>query len=119
MGKKSITPTETQLHLEIEELRSRLTETEEALNAIRHGDVDAIVVTGSDGDKVFSLASAETPYRIIVEEMNEGAVSLSTDGTILYCNRRFAEIVSIPIEQLVGSNFARFVINAIRYKRKK
>jgi PAS domain S-box-containing protein len=110
MGKKSITPTETQLRLEIEELRSRLTETEEALNAIRHGDVDAIVVTGSDGDKVFSLASAETPYRIIVEEMNEGAVSLSTDGTILYCNRRFAEIVSIPIEQLVGSNFARFVI---------
>jgi PAS domain S-box-containing protein len=109
MAKKSITPKEEQLLHENEVLRSRLNETMETLNAIRNGDVDVIVVTGSDGEKVFSLASAETPYRIIVEEMNEGAASLSADGTILYCNRRFAELVSVPVEQIVGSNFARFI----------
>jgi PAS domain S-box-containing protein len=109
MWEKAGTKTEKQLLLENEELRLRLTEAEEALNAIRNGEVDAIVVSGTDGEKVFSLASAETPYRIIVEEMNEGAVSLSPDGTILYCNRRFAEIVSTPSEKIIGSDFIRFV----------
>jgi PAS domain S-box-containing protein len=109
MGKISMTKTKNQLLLENEELRSRLTEAEEALNAIRNGEVDAIVVSGPEGEKVFTLTSAETPYRIIVEEMNEGSVALSEDGTILYCNRRFAELVSTPLEQIMGSNFIRFV----------
>jgi len=116
MARKIVTKTETRLRLENEELRSRLTEAEEALTAIRNGEVDAIIVTGPDSEKIFSLASAETPYRIIVEEMNEGAVSLSADGTILYCNPRFAELVSIPIEQIVGSNFVRFVAESEKPK---
>src|SRR5512140_2907568 len=80
-------------------LRSKLQEAEETLNAIRDGEVDAIVVSGKGGEKIFSLASAETPYRIILEEMNEGAVIVSKNGLILYCNKRFSEIVAIPHEQ--------------------
>ena len=74
------------LLLENKELRLRLNEVEETLNAIRNGDVDAIIVDGTAGEQVFSLHSAETPYRIIIEEMNEGAVSLTRDGIILFCN---------------------------------
>jgi len=106
---KKENPVEMQLRSENEELRQQLNEAVETLDAIRNGKVDAIIVSGDDGDKIFSLGSAETPYRIIVEEMNQGSVSLSANGIILYCNRRFAELVSLPSEQIVGSDFARFV----------
>ena len=85
--------TKEQLIAENEGLRSRLNEMEEAIAAIRNGEVDAIVVSGKQGEQVYSVSSAETPYRTFIEKMSEGAVTLSKEGTILYCNLRFAEIV--------------------------
>jgi hypothetical protein len=66
------------VRLELEDLRQRLQEAEETLGAIRSGEVDALVVSGPSGEKVFTLEGAEHPYRVLVESMNEGAVSLST-----------------------------------------
>jgi len=101
--------TKEQLIIENEELHSRLAETEEALMAIRSGEVDAIVVSGAKGEQVYSISSAETPYRTFIEEMNEGAITLSKEGIIIYCNQRFAEIVHEPIERVIGSYFNRFI----------
>ena len=95
---------------EIEELRTRLSIAEDTLSAIQNGEVDAIVVSG----KVFSLSSSETPYRIIVEEMEEGAVTISAEGVILYCNQRFSEIVSVLPESITGSDFSRYIAAADR-----
>ena len=67
----------------IEELEARLRETEELLNAIRSGEVDALVVSGPQGDRVYTLTGAEHTYRLMVEAMNEGAVTLTADGTII------------------------------------
>jgi PAS domain S-box-containing protein len=86
-----------------------LAEAEETLNAIRNGEVDAIVVSGKNGDNVFSLTSSETPYRIFVEEMNEGASTILANGTILYCNNRFAELMAAPSAKIIGSNFSKFI----------
>jgi PAS domain S-box-containing protein len=97
------------LKSEIEELKSRLSESQETLDAIRNGEVDAIIVSGNNGDKVFSLASAETPYRIIIEEMEEGAVTVSQKGMILYSNQRFSEIISFNLEKITGSDFSEFI----------
>jgi PAS domain S-box-containing protein len=108
MGKETI-KTKEQLLLEIEYLRSQLSQAEDTINAIRNGEVDAIIVSGSSGEKVFSLASSETPYRMIIEEMDEGAVTVSSSGIILYSNLRFSEIVSTPPEQIPGSDFSRFI----------
>ena len=90
------------VRLELEELRQRLQEAEETLNAIRGGEVDALVVSGPSGEKVFTLEGAEHPYRVLVESMNEGAISLSTDGIILYCNSAFARMVNVPLDQIMG-----------------
>jgi len=60
-----------QIH-ELDELRRRLREAEETLNAIRDGEVDALVASGPSGEKVFTLEGAEHPYRVLVESMNEG-----------------------------------------------
>src|SRR5438046_10499377 len=91
---------------ELDELRVRLQEAEETLTAIRTGEVDALVITGPAGEQVFRLKGADRPYRIIVEEMSEAAVTLSLDGTILYCNGRFADVVKYTLARVIGSLFA-------------
>jgi hypothetical protein len=62
---------------ELQRLRSRLAEAEETIAAIREGEVDAIAVDGPAGRQIFTLQSAEQPYRILAEQMNEGAASIS------------------------------------------
>ena len=90
-------------------LRSRLEELEETLNAIRTGSIDALVVSGPEGEKIYSLAGAEHPYRVMVETMGEGALSLAHDGTILYANRSFAKLLQISLEKIVGSNINQYL----------
>lgn len=105
-----MTKTKEQLINENNQLYSLLAESQETLSAIQRGDVDAIVVSGTNGEQVYSISSAETPYRTFVEEMNEGAVTLSREGIIIYCNKRFADFVREPIERVIGSNFRRFIV---------
>lgn len=99
----------TSVRLELEELRQRLQEAEETLDAIRSGEVDALVVSGPSGEKVFTLEGAEHPYRVLVESMNEGAISLSLDGTILYCNAAFARLIECPLDRIMGRDLSEFV----------
>jgi PAS domain S-box-containing protein len=96
------------LKAEIKELKARFAEAEETLNAIRNGEVDALVATGPGGDRIFTLQGAETSYRILVEEMNQGALMLIPDGTIVYANTRFAGLSKTPLEQVIGSSWQQF-----------
>jgi PAS domain S-box-containing protein len=97
--------------VEADILKQRLQEAEETLLAIRRGEVDALVITGPNGEQVFTLKGADHPYRVLVEHMNEGAVTLSPEGAILYSNRRFADIVKSPLENVIGRFLEEFVIN--------
>jgi PAS domain S-box-containing protein len=90
-------------------LRGHLAEATEVLRAIRVGDVDAVVVQGPQGDQLFTLKGADEPYRVLIEEMNQGAVTLSTDGSILYCNQRFSDLLQMPLDRIVGHAFETFV----------
>ena len=49
-----------------------------------------------------SLKGGEPTYRMLVEAMSEGAATLSRDGAVLYCNRRFAELMSKPAGKIIG-----------------
>ena len=93
----------------IAELEARLAEAEETLHAIRTGEVDALLVSGPDGDQIFALEGADHAYRLLVEEMQEGTVTLNQDGLILYANRQFAAMMKAPVESIVGSNIYRFL----------
>lgn len=104
-----MTKTQEQLSIENKELRSQLKEAKELLSAIRSGKVDAIVISGAEGEQVYSLSSAETPYRTFVEEMHGGAVTLTKEGLILYCNKRFAEFVQKPVDNVIGSYVKDFI----------
>jgi two-component system, NarL family, sensor kinase len=98
----------------LSELRSRLAEAEGTLRAIRTGEVDAVVIAGEKGPQVFTLEGAEHAYRVLIESMNEGALTLTTDGTVLYANQCFARMVKCPLEQVTGSSFRRFLSTADR-----
>ena len=65
---------------EVADLRQRLADAEETLRAIYQGEVDALVVRGPHGPQIFTLRGAQEPYRILVERMHEGALTLSTAG---------------------------------------
>jgi PAS domain S-box-containing protein len=95
---------------ETAELKNRLEETEETLHAIREYLVDAFVVTRSNGAQVVTLSDADFPYRMMVESMNEGAVTLIPDGTIFYCNPCFARMVQAEPQKLIGARFQDLIL---------
>jgi PAS domain S-box-containing protein len=102
-----------QLRLENSALREKLREAEETLEAIRNGDVDAVVVSGADDvPRVYTLETADQTYRLLVEEMQEGALTLTRGGDILYCNRRLAQLVETEPERVIGGSLARFIATA-------
>ena len=90
-------------------LESRVAELEEILRAIRGGEIDALVVEGPSGNQIYSVTNADQPYRIFVESMQEGAVTASGEGDILFCNHRFADMVGMSLQRVIGTNFRRFV----------
>jgi PAS domain-containing protein len=84
----------------------------ETLRAIRSGEVDALVVAdGSPGEQVFTLSSADRPYRMFVEHMRDGAATVSEDGLVLYANRRLAEILSQPLSDIIAAPLSSLVVD--------
>ncbi len=88
-----------------------LHEAEATLEAIRNGEVDAFVMKEGDEDQVFVVRGAYRPYRVFVEQMKEGAATLSPDGIILYANQAFGSLVKTPLAQVVGAPIDNFVLN--------
>ena len=94
---------------EFAHLHASLTEAQETLEAIRSGAVDAVVIAGPNGNQVYSLNGADQPYRVYVERMEEGAVTLSGEGLILYANKRFADMLNKSLEQVISTKIEDYL----------
>ncbi len=94
---------------ELARLRVRLAEAEEALEAIRNGDVDALVIRHPTGPRLYSLEGVERAYRKLIEAMQESALILTPEGVITYCNRSFAQLLRVPLEQCIGRPLTDFL----------
>jgi PAS domain S-box-containing protein/putative nucleotidyltransferase with HDIG domain len=90
-------------------LSSRLDEAEETLRAIRSGEVDALTILSKDGEQLFTRQGADYSYRALIEDMSEGALTLTAEGMILYANRRFAEMIKTPLEKVIGSSIHTWI----------
>jgi PAS domain S-box-containing protein len=110
MPRKRRDPTASDL--ELEELRTRLQEAEETLDAIRAGHVDALVVSTPEGDKVYTLQGADHRFRRLVETMNEGAAMLAHDGTVLYANPGLAGILGRRAQTVAGTQLRDVVASS-------
>jgi PAS domain S-box-containing protein len=97
------------LEKELAELRHQLEEANETIEAIRTGQIDALVVQGENGHQLYTLKTADQSYRVLIEKMSEGAVTLNAAGVILYSNSRYASMVNTPLSQVIGLPFDEFI----------
>src|SRR5262245_55193786 len=91
--------------IRIQDLDISVDEAKDLLSALRSGEVDAVVISRSNEERIFTLQSADRPYRLMIESLREGAVTFGSDGAIQFCNPFFAEMVHMPAENLIGMNF--------------
>jgi PAS domain S-box-containing protein len=101
-----------ELLAEIADLKARLEEAEETLEALRSGAVDALVVSSPEGEQVFTLKGADHTYRHLVENISEGAATLTSEGDILYANGRLGEVLRLPLERVIGSSLREYIAAA-------
>src|SRR5689334_22352309 len=95
---------------ELRQLQERLDAAEEALRALRSGEVDAIVAAAPGGDRVYTLQGADEAYRLMVQTMEEGALTLERSGLILFSNENFAAMLATPLDSVIGSRFHDFIV---------
>ncbi len=95
-------------------LLDKLEKVEGIIKTIKNGNVDALVVGKDETNSVFTIKTADQTYRLFIEKMSEGAVTLNSDGLILYSNMRFSSMVNAPLEMIIGSDFHDFITNACK-----
>ena len=98
-----------ELSNENQELKIQLDEATETIEAIRSGQIDAIIVNGKEGHRIYTLKTADQTFRVFIEKMNEGAVTLNRESIIVYSNTSFASMVKMPLEKVIGVAFGDFV----------
>ena len=98
---------------QIESLRQQLEDAEELRRAICQGEVDAFVVGPTDDSKrVLMLSGAYARYRQLVEEMQQGAVTVSRSGEIMFANQAFAAMVGLAPIDVFRVPLARYLAAA-------
>jgi len=93
-------------------LQQQLQQAKETIDLIKTGEVDALVSTDKNGLKVYTENTADKTYRILIEKMHEGAVTLDKSGIILYCNSFFAAIIKHPLERTMGIPLINFIVDS-------
>jgi PAS domain S-box-containing protein len=98
-----------ELLLKIENLENRLAESEQLIEAIKAGEVDAFAVNTEDVPEIYTLQSGDYAYRLLIEEFGEGAVNLSEEGLIVYTNTYFFELLQLKYENVIGKFISDFI----------
>lgn len=102
-------PTYEDLLKKIEYLQYDLEEAKDTIEAIRTGQVDALIVENSNGHEIYTLKTADQTYRLFIEKMTEGAVTLNKEGFILYSNSQFALMMGLELSHVIGMDFNSFI----------
>ena len=102
------------LKIEIRAIRHQLEEAKNSIEAIKTSNIDALVTVHENDLKIFTENTADKPYRILIEKMHEGAILLHEDGSILYCNSSFANMVNIPLYKITGTEFKKYIDNSMK-----
>lgn len=93
---------------EIEDLKNQLFDANSIIDAIKHGEVDALVLHADGSPQIYSMESADYTYRILIEKFGEGALSIAHNGLILYCNDYFGKLANLSCERITGSYLSNY-----------
>ncbi len=94
---------------EVRKVTRELEEARDLLQAIRKGEIDAVVVSRVHGEQIYVLDDANITYRKMIEEMNEGALSFNQAGSVLYCNKAFAGLIGYDVDQVISKPVIDFI----------
>lgn len=94
---------------DLTELRSQIDYLQQALTAISNGGVDAVVIGEPEQEQLYTLTSADRPYRVIVERMGEGAATVSERGVILFANPQLAAFLGVDRDTMIGRDIVDYV----------
>ena len=97
-----------------DDLAARLADAEAALEAVAAGAVDALASGHGAGAEIIALEGADSFFRTLVTEMQEATASLDSNGTVLYANPRFAELLGMALSQVLGRTLAELTAKAGR-----
>jgi PAS domain S-box-containing protein len=99
----------TKMKPSLDQLMHRLIEAEETIEAIKYNKIDALLISTKKGEQVWTLGDTEQPYRVLIEQIDQGAVTISNEGLIIFSNNRFAELLKIPFEHIIGSSIFKWI----------
>jgi len=94
---------------EIEELKAKLSEADQLIRAIKDGEVDAFAIGSDAVPEIYTLQTSDYAYRILIEEIGEGALNVTDDGLIVYTNKTFYELVGLPYQKVIGTNVFEYI----------
>lgn len=98
-----------QLLLRIKELENQLEESEQLIDAIKAGEVDAFAINIENKSEIYTLQSGDYAYRVLIEEFEEGAINVTEEGLIVYTNPYFFKLLKLPYEKVIGSSIFDFI----------
>ncbi len=85
----------------LEDARARLTDPEEIIRAIQHGEIDALVMQQEGQEEIYSLLRVESVYRTVIEECFPHGVWLAEpDGKLLYVTPSFLELLRTNLPEV-------------------
>lgn len=91
------------LKMEVQSLRSRLADAEEALDSLTGSAAREAVEIGGNKQPIAA------PFHLFIDHMREGALLLSDSSIIEHCNEALARIVELPRESIVGRRLGQFL----------
>lgn len=92
------------------QLQQQVAALQRTLGAIGGGSgIDAVVLGEGEDEQVYTLTSADRPYRVIVENMGEGAMTVSEHGVVLYANPQVAAFLGVDRNHMAGRDIADYV----------
>lgn len=98
--------TQQTLLAENAELRVRLDEAEETLRAIRHSEIDALVIETSAGSQIFTLQGQDAELNRfrgkILAQISDAVIVVDDDNRVTYLNTSAAEQYGIGSSEALG-----------------
>ena len=90
-------------------LAEKVSECLEVVHALRNGQVDAVLVPCAETTLPLLAAGADGVYRLLVETLQEGILTVDLEGNILFTNWRTAEILGCDADSLLGLSVLELV----------
>lgn len=101
---------------DLRRLRQQVEDLEQALESIRSGAVDGVVVNDSGRVDLYTRTTAERPYQVLLDRMGAGLATVSPEGRILYANQRLAQWLRYDPSSLIGMPLGDLVLPGDRRK---